>query len=461
MMDKFEKAYMNSIKLSKQGGGLNEGIASTLVKAGLKIASKVGKKAIKRGTESIVKKSGSNLAGKVAEKTMEIAASKTLAKVTPKIVTKMVKQVASKMNKSKIFKMLSKKRYLKALVVDRILEGNTENFKISVELLIDYVKGNYTSTPWTVIALLAASIAYIVLPEEVGKKIEDSELINKILSETFINCKSELDKYKEWKLKNPQKTTDLNNDEQIISEFGDVPELLERSLVKECNNIYNYLNNTQNIARYIIFESAESDEEKLEELQKIDKDTADKVAMALKTHGATPLQLNRKGSQFLSQGQKAGVSIDSFRGKKKPDKEAAKKILEQEEWFMKTMKDVFSKETLISLIPFSQKPTLDDLEQFFLCMKDYVAGNYDLSEPEFDALLGIGCDLGFSALSLALGGYAAFATFGLSAILGVISCAATLGYVCDNMAIIGRIYKKRKAENNMKLNDAEVVAVNP
>lgn len=87
-------------------------------------------------------------------------------------------------------------------------------------------------------------------------------------------------------------------------------------------------------------------------------------------------------------------------------------------------------------------------------------GNYDLSEPEFDALLGIGCDLGFSALSLALGGAAAFATFGLSTILAVLGCAVTLGYICDNMAIIGRIYKKRKAENKMKLeNNGEGVVV--
>ena len=72
MMDKFEKAYMKSIKLSKQGGGLNEGIASTLVKAGLKVASKAGKKAIKKGAESLAKKSGSSLIGKAAEKTMEV-----------------------------------------------------------------------------------------------------------------------------------------------------------------------------------------------------------------------------------------------------------------------------------------------------------------------------------------------------------------------------------------------------
>lgn len=455
MMDKFEKAYMKSIKLSKPGGGLNEGIASTLVKAGLKVASKAGKKAIKRGAESLAKKSGSSLIGKAAEKTMEVAASKTLSKVTPKIATKMVKQVAAKMNKFKIFKMLSKKRYLKALVVNKVLEGNTEDFKTSVELLIDYVKGNYISTPWTVIALLAASVAYIALPEEIGKKIEDSEIINKLLSETFTSCKSELDKYREWKLKNPQKAADLNNDERVISEFGDDLECLERSLLKECSNIYDYANITQSVARYIIFESAESDEEKIEELQKIDKDTANKIVAALKSHGAIPLYLSEKGSQFLSQGQKvAKLSIDSFRGKKKPDKESVKNILDQEGWFMKMMKNVFLKETLLSLIPFSQKPTIDDLEQFFLCMKDYVADNYDLSKPEFDALLEIGCDLGFSALSVALGGAAAFITFGLSTIFAVIGCAATLGYICDNMTIIGRIYKKRKAENSMKLNES-------
>lgn len=190
-------------------------------------------------------------------------------------------------------------------------------------------------------------------------------------------------------------------------------------------------------------------------MQKIDKDTANKIVAALKSHGAIPLYLSEKGSQFLSQGQKvAKLSIDSFRGKKKPDKESVKNILDQEEWFMKMMKNVFLKETLLSLIPFSQKPTIDDLEQFFLCMKDYVADNYDLSEPEFDALLEIGCDLGFSALSVALGGAAAFITFGLSTIFAVIGCAATLGYICDNMTIIGRIYKKRKAENSMKLNES-------
>ncbi len=455
MMDKFEKAYMKSIKLSKQGGGLNEGIASTLVKAGLKVASKAGKKAIKKGAESLAKKSGSSLIGKAAEKTMEVAAAKTLSKVTPKIATKMVKQVAAKMNKFKIFKMLSKKRYLKALVVNKVLEGNTEDFKTSVELIIDYVKGKYISTPWTVIALLAASVAYIALPEEIGKKIEDSEIINKLLSETFTSCKSELDKYRGWKLKNPQKAADLNNDEQVISEFGDDSGCLERSLLNECSNIYDYANITQSVARYIIFESAESDEEKIEELQKIDKDTANKIVAALKSHGAIPLHLSKKGSQFLSQGQKAAkLSIDSFRGKKKPDKESVKNILDQEGWFMKMMKNVFLKETLLSLIPFSQKPTIDDLEQFFLCMKDYVADNYDLSEPEFDALLEIGCDLGFSALSVALGGAAAFITFGLSTIFAVIGCAATLGYICDNMTTIGRIYKKRKAENSMKLNES-------
>ena len=75
----------------------------------------------------------------------------------------------------------------------------------------------------------------------------------------------------------------------------------------------------------------------------------------------------------MQQGQKQGTNVDSFKGKKKPDKEAAKKVLEQEGWFMSTMKEIFSKETLVSLIPFSQKPTLADFGQFFLCMKDYVA----------------------------------------------------------------------------------------
>ena len=443
---------------------MNEGIASTLVKAGLKVASKAGKKAIQKSGESIAKKTGSKIAGKATEKAMEKTASKIASKITPKMATKMFKTVAEKMNKSKIMKMLSNKRYVRTLIASNFLEEHTDDFKTTFELLTDYIKGNYKSTPWTIIALLGASAAYVLLPEEFGKKIDDSEELDDVLTKTLTYCKSELDKYKEWKLKHPQEASLLDKDDSIISEFGDSPVLLQKDLVNESaiSNVEHhlYINITQNLASYILFESAETDEQKIEELKKIDEDTANKVTEALKSNGATPLQLNEKGAKFLQQGQQQGTNVDSFKGKKKPDKEAAKKVLEQEGWFMKTMKEIFSKETLVSLIPFSQKPTLDDLEQFFLCMKDYVSSNYDLSEPEFDALLGIGCDLGFSALSLALGGAAAFATFGLSTILAVIGCAVTLGYICDNMAIIGRIYKKRKAENKMKLeNNGEGVVV--
>ena len=443
---------------------MNEGIASTLVKAGLKVASKAGKKAIQKSGESIAKKTGSKIAGKATEKAMEKTASKIASKITPKMATKMFKTVAEKMNKSKIMKMLSNKRYVRTLIASNFLEEHTDDFKTTFELLTDYIKGNYKSTPWTIIALLGASAAYVLLPEEFGKKIDESQELDDVLTKTLTYCKSELDKYKEWKLKHPQEASLLDKDDSIISEFGDSPVLLQKDLVNESiiSNIEHhlYINITQNLSRYLIFESAETDEKKIEELRKVDEDTANKVTQALKSNGATPLQLNEKGAKFLQQGQQQGTNVDSFKGKKKPDKEAAKKVLEQEGWFMKTMKEIFSKETLVSLIPFSQKPTLEDLGQFFLCMKDYVSGNYDLSEPEFDALLGIGCDLGFSALSVALGGAAAFATFGLSTILSVLGCAVTLGYICDNMAIIGRIYKKRKAENKMKLeNNGEGVVV--
>lgn len=444
--------------------GLNEGIASTLVKAGLKVASKAGKKAIQKSSESIAKKTGSKIAGKATEKAMEKTASKIASKITPKVATRMFKQVAEKMNKSKIIKMISNKRYVRTLIAGNFLEEHTDDFKTTFELLTDYVKGNYKSTPWAAIALLGASVAYVLLPEEFGKKIDESQELDDVLTKTLTYCKSELDKYKEWKLKHPQEASLLDKDDSIISEFGDSPDLLQKDLVNESaiSNVEHHLhiNITQNLASYILFESAETDEQKIEELKKIDEDTANKVTEALKSHGATPLHLNDKGSKFLLQGQKQGTNISEFKGKKKPDIESAKKILEQEGWFMKAMKEIFSKETLISLVPFSQKPTLDDLGQFFLCMKDYVSGNYDLSEPEFDALLGIGCDLGFSALSVALGGAAAFATFGLSTILSVLGCAVTLGYICDNMAIIGRIYKKRKAENKMKLeNNGEGITV--
>lgn len=459
-MDKFEKAYMNSIQLSKKGGGINEGLASNIVKAGLKVAKVTGKKIAEKGGKKVAAKTGSKTVGKAAEKVTE----KTVSKITAATATKMFRRVAEKMNKSKIFQMMSKKKYVRTLVSAKFLDEHTDDFKTAFEMLTDYAKGNYKATPWAVLALLGASVAYVLLPEEFGKNADESEELENVLIKTLNYCNTELEKYKMWKLQHPQDASNLEKDEGIISEFGDDPLLLEKNLVCESveynidNNIHNNL--TQNVARFILFESADTDEEKLEELAKVDKDTAEQVAAALKSNGAQPLQLNENGSKFLTQGQKQGTNIDSFKGKKKPDKESAKKILENESWFMSTMKSIFSKETLVSLIPFSQKPTIEDLEEFFKCMKDYSNDKYDLSEPEFDALLGIGCDLGFSALSLALGGAAAFATFGLSTILAVIGCAATLGYICDNMAIIGRIYKKRKAENKMKLeNNGEGITV--
>lgn len=63
-MDKFEKAYMNSIGITKSGGGLNEGIASTLVKTGLKVAAKAGKKVAQKSGEKVAKKTGSKIARK-------------------------------------------------------------------------------------------------------------------------------------------------------------------------------------------------------------------------------------------------------------------------------------------------------------------------------------------------------------------------------------------------------------
>lgn len=454
-MDNFEKIYMQSIQLANKNGGLNEGLASNIVKAGLKVAAKTGKKIAEKTGKNIAKKTGSKTAGKVGEKLI----SKTASKLTAAQAKELVKKVTNTMNKSKILKMLSKKHYVRTLIAADFLDEHTKDFKTAFELLTDWVKGNYKATPWSIIALLGAFIAYVLLPEEYGKAADESEELENIIIKTLSFCKSELDKYETWKLQHPQEASLLEKDDGIISEFGDSKEFLSRNLITESViSEENITNKTQMMSKYLLFESAETDEKKLEELKKIDENTAEQIVNALKNNGATKLNLNEKGSQFLSQGQKQ--NIESFKGKKKPDQEAAKKILEQESWFMSTMKEIFSKETLISLIPFSQKPTLDDLGQFFLCMKDYISGNYDLSEPEFDALLGIGCDLGFSALSLALGGAAAFATFGLSTILAVIGCAATLGYICDNMAIIGRIYKKRKAENKMKLeNNGEGVVV--
>ena len=53
-MDNFEKVYMQSIQLANKNGGLNEGLASNIIKAGLKVAAKTGKKIAEKTVSKMI-----------------------------------------------------------------------------------------------------------------------------------------------------------------------------------------------------------------------------------------------------------------------------------------------------------------------------------------------------------------------------------------------------------------------
>lgn len=72
-------------------------------------------------------------------------------------------------------------------------------------------------------------------------------------------------------------------------------------------------------------------------------------------------------------------------------------------------------------------------------------GIYKFDELDHGELIGIGVDIGIQIIILLTGGAAAFTTFGISMILAILGCAATIGYIFDSMARIGRNYAKRKA----------------
>ena len=130
-MDNFEKIYMQSIQLANKNGGLNEGLASNIIKAGLKVAAKTGKKIAEKTGKNIAKKTGSKTAGKIGEKLI----SKTASKLTAAQAKELVKKVTNTMNKSKILKMLSKKHYVRTLIAADFLDEHTKDFKTAFELL--------------------------------------------------------------------------------------------------------------------------------------------------------------------------------------------------------------------------------------------------------------------------------------------------------------------------------------
>jgi uncharacterized membrane protein YkvA (DUF1232 family) len=85
-----------------------------------------------------------------------------------------------------------------------ILKTIWNDFKLMVNLIIDYVKGNYKEVPWNIISAITAAIVYFVSPVDIIPDIipivgyvDDVAVIKFALD----LASEDLKKYKEWKNK--------------------------------------------------------------------------------------------------------------------------------------------------------------------------------------------------------------------------------------------------------------------
>ncbi len=407
-MDKFTQIYLNMNQI-------DEGLLSNIAK-------------------KVITKTVSKVASKAASKTTAKATSKVASKTIAKSLTSKLTKLASIISTYDLYKFVNKKNLVKVIVLHDFLKNNTEKFELAYNLVTDYAKGNYKEIPWQTVAMLGTIISYVFEPEKFNDD-KSEELDLEYLEKTFNLCKPDLDKYADWKLKHQDIASDINKNDNIISEF--------------CIQ-------TQLKSQQLIFESM-TEEDQIKEIKKVDPKTANEIINAINNNGNIKETITPNADALKLMTYKT-LNINDIQNKGTVDKEHVNKILNSESTFMSTMDTIFSKETLISLIPFREKPTFEELGIFFIALKDYTIGKYTFDDTDFNALLGIGCDIGFTAVSAFIAGLTIPATFGLSAILLILNIAVTLGYVCDNMALLARNYQKRKANNTMILQTQEQLA---
>lgn len=378
---------------------IEEGLISTAIKTAAKVGGKILTKSApdvaKVMSKPVVRKGGTLLAKKA-------------------IRSKAFRSFVKAVNHSKIFSILKNKRLIQAAAK----AGNAALYADTImdiyDLVNDYKSGKYRDVSWESIATGAATLAYVASPKDVTSG--DEEFDQELVKEGFGSIQEDLKKYKEWK------ASQYVLNESVL-------------LFEESETFRTYFN--------ILFESA-SAKEKFELIKKADPEFAKVLEKSVNSSGNTKIDPKdaQKIKGLVSQGD--DKNIDKIQhANHKVDEANVKKILEKESEVKSILGEIFSKEMLISLIPFSTLPTIEDIDLFFGALHDWVNGKYQFDDADKSELVSIGVDVGITTIVLATGGIAAFATFGISMILAILGSAATIGYVVDSMVRIARNYKER------------------
>lgn len=342
---------------------IEEGLVSTAIKTGAKIAGKIIAKSSPKAAK-VLAKPAVRKAGTLAAKKL--------------IRTKAFRNFVRAASKSKIFSLLKNKKFIQGAVKAGKAGMYADTIMDMYDMVKDYKSGAYKDVSWETVAAAGTTVIYTASPKEITSG--DEELDQEVVKEGIDSIKSDLEKYKEWKKKQQPKA--IEN------------ESVNRSLLfEETKTFQVYFN--------ILLESAQTDAEKLEVVKKADPKLVETLKKSVKTNGNVEIPETdvSKVKKLINKDDKTLNQIKSAH--KKIDLETIDKILAREKQFKSLTDEIFSKETLMSIIPFSSKPTPKDISNFFKALHDWTKGTYKFDEFDTSELIGIGVDVGIQTIILA------------------------------------------------------------
>lgn len=421
MKNNFNKIYLEIISNHNQENIIDEGnFLHLLQKAGSKVlTSKAARKALVKGTKVV---------GKAAAKGAVNAAK------NPKVRKAVVKGIAKakKITKDTLIKLAKDPRTYEYLI-DGII--NYDEYKDEVmtayNLIKDYTNGTYKDiSPESVINVGTA--VYNVCNSKEKQNSEEIKL-------GIESAKEELEKYKQWKKEN-----NLISDNQKEQKSENNKDFEKNQLAQNLNPAFESKNlklnkpliTEENLLFYrkyysIIFEEANTPDKKVQVIKQIDQEFANDLKKAVK--GDKNIKFDKDKTEKIEKvikNEKISSKINEIKqnalSKKNDDKSkniALEKIEDQESVAMIVIKEIFSKETLLSLIPFNTKPTLEDMSNFFSSIHAVNKKEYSYNEEDWGNVIAIATSLGVIIVKLygalagsAVGTALGLPTFGISAV---------------------------------------------
>lgn len=127
---------------------------------------------------------------------------------------KLWNKISLNINKEKLNSILNKSKEILNLSSSAYLSKFLYKIRLMIDMINDYINGNYKNIPWKSLASIGGALLYLLLPIDT---IPDIFPLVGLLDDTFIiglcikYFSEDLDKYKRWKY-----SEDINDDAEEI-----------------------------------------------------------------------------------------------------------------------------------------------------------------------------------------------------------------------------------------------------